>query len=161
MINNPSAPTEFVDIANARVEEQRQVMKKIIADGDCPFCMENLKKYHPEPIIKETDHWLLTENAWPYENTKHHLLAISKTHFENLVGFTPEIGTDLTQLLAWVEKEYQVPGGGIAIRFGDTNYSAGTVLHLHVQFIVPDIDKPDFEPVRFKIGKNKERRNNA
>lgn len=151
-------PTEFVDIDNARVEEQKRVMEQIIADGDCPFCLENLKKYHPRPIIRETKHWLLTENAWPYENTKLHLLLIAKTHFENLAGLTPEMGADYVELLKWVEQEYQVPGGGIALRFGDTNYSAGTVLHLHAQFIVPDIDKEDFQPTRFKIGKNKEKR---
>jgi hypothetical protein len=40
----------------------------------------------------------------------------------------------------------------MAMRFGETKYSAGTVKHLHAQFIVPDVDQPDFEPVRIKIG---------
>lgn len=150
--------TTFVDIDNSRVDEQRAVMSQIIDNAECPFCTENLKKYHTKPIIKDGPYWLLTENAWPYENTKLHLLAILKTHAETLSELPAAAGAELIELFAWVEKEYQVPGGGIAIRFGDTNYSAGTVKHLHAQFVWPDIEKADFQPVRIKIGKNKERR---
>jgi len=149
--------TTFVDLDNSRVDEQRQVMATIIKNAECPFCSENLKKYHTKPIIKETTHWLLTENAWPYEHTRLHLLAILRTHAETLQELPNGAGEDLMQLMAWAEQEYQVPGGGIAIRFGDTNYSAGTVKHLHAQFIYPDIDTPDFQPVRIKIGKDREK----
>lgn len=145
--------TPFVDVDNARLEEQRQVMQTIIDNAECPFCMENLHKYHPKPILKETEHWILTENAWPYAHTKLHLMAILKTHAERLSEIPAGAGEELLNLFATVEKEYQVPGGGMVLRFGDTNHSAGTVKHLHAQFLWADIEKPDFEPVRIKIGK--------
>ncbi len=152
MANTPN-PTTFVDIENARVDEQKQVMKEIIDQGHCPFCLENLRLYHKKPILKEGKFWVLTPNQWPYDNTRVHLLAISTTHVETLGELNPEAGSELIELLSWAEKEYQAAGGGFAVRFGDTNYSAGTVKHLHAQFIIPDIEKKDFVPVRLKIGK--------
>jgi diadenosine tetraphosphate (Ap4A) HIT family hydrolase len=140
---------------NARKDDQRDVMREIIAAGECPFCAENLRKYHKQPIVRETEHWLLTPNQWPYNHTKIHLLAIYKTHAERLSELTLEAGADLLALMQWAEKEYNVPGGGWAMRFGDTDHSAGTVLHIHAQFLVPDLESPGYEPVRIKIGKRK------
>lgn len=148
-----TGPTQFLDIDNSRVPEQVAVMEQIIESGECPFCMEALKKYHRTPILKETKHWVFTRNAWPYENTREHFLLILKTHKETLSELTAEEGADYFELVAWAETEFALPGGGLAMRFGDTNYSAGTVKHLHAQLIVPDIEKPSFQPVRFKIGK--------
>lgn len=153
------AKKQLVDIDNSRHEEQIRVMEKIIEAGECPFCLDNLKKYHTPPIIKENKHWLLTTNRWPYKHTKHHYLAILKTHKELLSELTPAEGADLIEILGFAQKHCQAPGGGFAMRFGDTNYSAGTINHLHAQFIVPDLDQPDFEPPRFKIGKDKSKKN--
>lgn len=150
---NSSAPTGFVDMDNARLDEQRQVMQKIIEEGHCPFCLENLTQYHKKPILKDGTYWIVTENQWPYDNVKMQLLAISKTHAETLSELDPAAGEELFRFFSEIIEENNVPGGGFAMRFGDTNYSAGTVKHLHAQFIWPDINKPDFKPVRFKIGK--------
>ena len=146
--------TQHVDLANAREDEQRQVMKKIIEANECPFCLENLQKYHTPPILFETAHWLLTSNRWPYKHTQYHLLAILKSHKEMLAELTTAEGAELVEILHFAQEHTQALGGGVAMRFGDTSYSAGTIKHLHVQFIVPDIDQPDFEPVRIKIGKS-------
>lgn len=145
---------QHVDISNARYDEQKAVMQKIIDAGHCPFCDSNLALYHTKPIEKEGTHWILTQNQWPYYNSKIHLLAILKTHKEHLYELTPEEGAELIQLFGWAEQQYSMPGGGCALRFGDTKYSAGTVRHLHAQLLVPDIEAPDFaqKPVKIKIG---------
>ena len=143
---------EFVDLSNARLDEQRKVMEKIVADGKCPFCAENLFSYHKKPILKETPLWILTENQWPYNNTKLQLLAIYKPHAERLSELPDQAGAELLELFKWAEKEYGLPGGGFAMRFGDTKHSGGTVRHLHAQFIQPDLEKQGYEAVRFKIG---------
>lgn len=143
----------FVDLDNARKDDQKQVMQNIISAGHCPFCMENLKKYHKQEILKDGKYWILTFNQWPYDFTKLHLLLILKEHAENLSDLDPKAGQEMIKFLAWAEKKFDVKGGGIGFRFGDTNYSAGTVKHLHAQFIVPDIDDPTFQPVKIKIGK--------
>lgn len=144
---------QFVDMDNARLEEQRQVMQEIIDQGHCPFCMENIRKYHKQQILKDGQYWILTLNQWPYENTRVHLLAILKTHAEKLAEVPAAAGQELFEMMAWAEQEYQVEGGAIGMRFGDTNHSAGTVNHIHAQFIIPDLKKPGFQPIRFKIGK--------
>jgi len=154
MTNSTSSPTQFVDLDNARVEEQRQVMAEIIKAGHCPFCAENLEKYHHQPWMKEGKYWLVTTNSWPYENTQHHLLLIYKPHAVRLAELEPAAGQELFVFLAELEKGLALPGGGFSVRFGDTNYSAGSVNHLHAQLIVPDITRPGFKPVRVKLGKD-------
>ena len=154
-LNQCMNKTNFIDLDNAREDEQKKVMREIRDADHCPFCQANLEKYHKHPILKQTKYWLLTNNQWPYKNTSLHLLAIYKEHATNLSELAPESGQDLLELLQWVEKEFQVKGGGWAMRFGDTDHSAGTVAHIHAQFLVPDIDAEDFSqnPVKIKIGK--------
>jgi ATP adenylyltransferase len=148
---------KFVDLDNARVEEQKKVMEDIADANHCPFCLENLQKYHKKPILKEGEYWLLTENQWPYENTTIHLLAIYKQHVTDLASLDPEAGKELLEMMQWAETEFKIPGGGFVVRFGDTDYSAGTVNHLHAQLLQPDIHAPTYldKPVKIKIGKTK------
>lgn len=145
----------FVDLANARVDQQRQVMQEIIEAGHCPFCWENLEKYHKTPILKKAKHWLIVPNQWPYEHTKIHLLLILKQHVEDLSQLDPEAGQELIELTQWAQQEYKISGGALAVRFGDTDFSAGTIKHLHAHLIQPDIHHPNYKskPVKFKIGK--------
>jgi ATP adenylyltransferase len=145
--------TDFVDIDNARNTEQAGVMEEILSEGHCPFCAENLRLYHKQPILKQGKYWVVTPNQWPYDHTKTHLLAIHTEHIESLEELSSAASSELFQLLGEIIKEGAIPGGGVAMRFGDTQYSAGTVKHLHAQFVVPDVTAPDFEPVRIKIGK--------
>ena len=64
-----------INVENSTREEQLLVMKQIQKDGVCPFCREHFETYHTKPILFETNHWVVTENAWPYPDTKHHFLA--------------------------------------------------------------------------------------
>lgn len=144
---------QFVDLDNAREHDQKVVMQEIQAEEHCPFCLENLHKYHKRPILKEGTYWLLTDNQWPYKHTKVHLLLIYKEHATRLSELEPEAGKELLEFVQWAEVEYKVRGGGWAMRFGDTDYSAGTINHIHVQFLQPDLDSEGYEPVRIKIGK--------
>ncbi|MDQ3008072.1 MAG: hypothetical protein M3Q81_00575 [bacterium] len=153
-MNDTSPTNPFLDLDNARVDEQRQVMQEIAVQGICPFCIENLEKNNPRPWLKEGEYWLVIPNRWPYENTQHQLLFILKKHAESLVEIEPAAGEELVQLLAELESEMKLPGGGFSMRFGDTNYSAGSVKHIHGQLIVPDITKVGFQPVRVKLGKD-------
>jgi ATP adenylyltransferase len=148
--------TLTVDISNARTDEQRRIMQQIIDDGVCPFCPEYLQKYHGPKVLKQGKYWIVTANSWPYNHTRVHLLLISIPHWETFAEITPEAAAEYFELVAGLVDEYKVKGGGLAMRFGDTNYSAGTVKHLHAQFIVPDIESPEFEPVRVKLGKKQE-----
>jgi diadenosine tetraphosphate (Ap4A) HIT family hydrolase len=143
-----------LDLDNARYDDQRAVMQKINAAGESPFLPENLAKYHPHPIIKQGQYWYITKNNWPYPHTRHHYLIIAKKYWTKLEQISPEAMGEVITLAQWLTKKFSIPGGALALRFGDTNYSGGTVDHLHWQFIVPDITAPDYEKVRLPIGKN-------
>lgn len=148
--------TTYVDVDNSRLPDQREQMDIIAKNNHCPFCAENLVKYHPLPTLKLGKHWLVTENQWPYDHTKHHFLLITREHKVSPIELTPEAAAELIELTNWLITEYNIPGGGLAMRFGDSNYSAGSVTHLHAQLIQPDIEAEDYEPVRVKLGKYKE-----
>jgi ATP adenylyltransferase len=152
----PKHPTTFIDLKNARYDDQRKVMKKILDANHCPFCLENLRKYHKQPIMIEGKYWIVTPNQWPYAHTKVHMLMIYKEHAETLDQIPSGAGDELIQLSTQLCEKYQVEGGGLAMRFGDTRYSAGSVKHLHLQFIVPDLSSPNFKPVKVKIGREVE-----
>lgn len=157
-----TAKSTFVDFDNARYVDQVAVMERSENDGVCPFCMEQIAKYHKEPIEWEGKNWIVTKNAWPYAHTKTHLLVILKQHHEDVTQLTAEEVVELFQALNWAIKTYQIPGGALAFRFGDTNYSAASVNHLHAHVIQPDIAAPDYakDPVKFKIGKYKKEKAN-
>lgn len=148
----------FINLNNAREDEQIEVMQKIADQAHCPFCSENLRLYHQQPILKEGQYWLLTKNQWPYNHTKHHLLFIYKNHATKLADLDDQAGAELFTMVKELEQELNFEGGGLALRFGDTDFSAGTVNHLHVQLIVPDAMDKDFEPVRVKLGLQWEKR---
>src|SRR3989344_3132606 len=146
---------KFIQMSAVRREDQLEVMEEIQKEGHCPFCRENLEKYHKNPILKEGTFWLLTDNQWPYEKVKHQLLAIYKTHIEHIKDIDPEAGRELIELFAEETKKRNISGGGIAIRFGRSNHGSygSTVFHIHAHLIEPDLEAlaPD-EAWRFKFG---------
>ncbi len=154
-----SEKNKFINVSSVRRDDQKKVMKTIEQKGHCPFCCENLDKYHKNPIIKEGKFWLLTENQWPYEKIKHQLLAIYKIHIEHLKDLDPNSGQELFEMFAEEAKKRNIAGGGIAIRFGSNpelgNYGS-SVLHLHAHLIEPDLATlQDNEAWRFKFGQPK------
>ncbi|OGC76121.1 hypothetical protein A2619_02060 [candidate division WWE3 bacterium RIFOXYD1_FULL_39_9] len=139
-------------MGNARFDDQKAVMQKILESGDCPFCPENLAKYHHGKVLREGNSWILTFNQWPREHAKYHLLLILKEHAVSLAELSQEASNEFFDHMRWAERRFMVRGGLLFMRFGETEYSGASVNHLHAQFIVPDKEAPNFEPVRFKVG---------
>ncbi len=148
----------FINTKVIRREDQRQVMQEIEKAGHCPFCRENLAKYHKNPILKEGKYWLLTDNQWPYEKVKHQMLAIYKEHVEHLKDIHPDAGSELFQMFAEASRERNMEGGGLAMRFGSSVHGnfGSSVLHIHAHLVEPDLEKlEDTEAWRFKFGQPK------
>lgn len=143
--------SNFVNMDNARHDDQRQVMQDIQDAGVCPFDEEHLIKYHTPPILRQGKHWTLTPNQWPYEHTRVHLLAIARQHVESVDELPDGAGEELFEHMRWAIKEYNIDFGGLAMRFGDVKHSGASVNHLHAHIIVPDKDKPADAKVKFKI----------
>jgi len=150
--------SRFVDMSTVRHDKQRKVMEEIQRQGHCPFCRENLEKYHKNPILKEGKYWLLTENQWPYEKVKHQLLAIYTTHIEHLKDIDPEAGRELFEMFAEESRKRGLEGGGVAIRFGTSEHGnyGSSVAHIHAHLIEPDLEAlGETEAWRFKFGQPK------
>jgi diadenosine tetraphosphate (Ap4A) HIT family hydrolase len=154
----------FINLSATRRADQRAVMEEIQKQGHCPFCPENLETYHKAPLLKEGKYWILTDNQWPYEKIKHQLLAIHKTHIEHIEEMDPAAGAELISLFAEEAKKRNIPGGGIAIRFGsspDGNYGS-SVLHIHAHLIEPDLNAlGETEAWKFKFGQPKNYKKSA
>lgn len=145
-----------LDHSEARTNEQRELMAQIEADGVCPFCAEHFKKYHPKPIIKETDAWFVTENMSPYEGTTHHFLFVYKPRHTNIPSdMTREAAAELFALVSEQVATHGIKGGSFFMRFGGGGYNGSSVEHLHAQLIVGEEKSNETEGLRVKLGYKK------
>lgn len=145
----------YLDFNHARTPEQIEIMKKIVEDGVCPFC--HFAAYHPKPIIKETKWWYLSENMSPYVGTRIHLMLVYKKHATLTSEIDPEAAKELFSLIGWAEKEYQMVGGSFFVRFGQSEYTGGSVDHYHVQMLVGNAKGTDakYDKLKVKLGYKK------
>jgi diadenosine tetraphosphate (Ap4A) HIT family hydrolase len=127
---------DFVNQQNARPGDNYQkVIEEIAEHKVCPFCNENLKKYHKNPILIEGKYWLATNNLYPYKNTLHHVIFINKEHIEHIEEVQAESWYELHSQIKQIAKERKIKGGSFLLRFGDTNFTGGSVSHLHAHLI--------------------------
>lgn len=134
-----------LDLSNARKEEQIAIMKKIIADGVCPFCHDFVDKikpaYHTNPVLVENNSWIATRNAWPYDNAKEHLVLIIKRHILNPEEMTKEETLDLWEIVGEVKKMLNITHSTLLMRSSESTGKTGaTVQHLHAQLIMSNDD---------------------
>lgn len=135
-----------LDLKNAaRSKDYVDALKRIIADGVCPFCHDFVDKvmpaYHPNPILVENDSWIVTRNAWPYENTKEHLVLVIKRHILNPEEMTKEEALDLWDAIKEVKKMLDITHSTLLMRSSESTGKTGaTVQHLHAQLIMSSDD---------------------
>lgn len=142
----------FVNPRFAKKREYKEVIAAIIKEGKCPFCPKNFK-YHKNPVLNENSGWLITASSWPYKNSKFHLIIICKKHKENFSDLTAKDFKEVALLINWATKKFKIKGGGIALRFGDTDWTGSSVNHLHFHLIVPKLKKgKSAAAVNFPIG---------
>ena len=147
--------TRTVNLAHARSKFQRDVMERIAHDKVCPFCEEYFLTYHTKPILKKGKYWILTENFQPYTGSKVHLLAVSRKHTTQFSELSPAAQAELFTLFATEARNRNVKGGAILMRFGNTDYTGGTVEHLHAQLISGSKRAANREPLVTYIGYGK------
>lgn len=144
---------KVVDLRFAKSGDYRKTLQAIQEKGKCPFCPENFL-YHKNPILKKNGDWLITLSSWPYKNSEFHFLIIGLKHKEKFSSLKISDFGSIMKLIAWAEKKYNIKGGGLILRFGDTAYTGSTVCHLHFHLIVPKINKKtkQADAVWFPIG---------
>lgn len=143
----------FVNTGNSRPEGDpyNSIINDIATKGVCPFCPEHLAQYHHNPILEETDNWLLTDNMHPYENASQQLLVIHRNHIETLDEVTSSAWSELQLIISLAGKIRDIKGGTLLMRYGDTTYTGASVVHIHAQ-IVSGPGKPDVPPVLARVG---------
>lgn len=124
----------------ARKGEYQKVIETIDKQGKCPFCKDNFK-YHKKPILKRESGWLLTKDSWPYKNTETHFIIIGEKHKEEFSELTKKDFATVANLAEWAIKKFKIPGGALAMRFGNSDYTGATVSHIHFHVLSPKIDK--------------------
>ncbi len=136
------------NIDAGRTPEQIEKMKKLAESGVCAFCPEYFIEHHDNPIEFETDHWIVAKNDYPYEHTSTHLLLVSREHIQRMEEMSAEARIDFMNVVARVEKDFQLESFALGMRVGDMKYNGGSVEHLHAHIVVGD--KSD-NTVRFRM----------
>ena len=101
--------------------------------------------------VFETEYWNVTKNKFTYEGAEEQFLISSMNPVYNLGSLTNEMIDDLLSVWKRLEKEYNVTGGALCIRFGDCSLSGASLKRLHAHLIKPK----EGEKVKFNIGGNK------
>lgn len=125
-----------VNVKNTRSKQYAAVLRKIEKEKICPFCEEYFLRHHTRPVLKKGKHWILTENFTPYPGTTSHLLIVSKKHVTHFKDLAPAAFPELFSILKPELKKRGIQGGGLFMRFGDTDYNFSSVPHLHAQLVV-------------------------
>lgn len=144
-----------VEMSNARLDEQREVMEGILDDGVCPFCIGSLRRYHKKPLLEEGEHWIVTENQWPYGHTAFQLLFIAREHVRTLADLGENVGPAFAELGVLATKYLDVYGtdtAGFGMRIGNPAETGGTVDHLHAHLMKIDPNAPRGTKLKMKLG---------
>lgn len=144
--------TRTVNLSHARTDFQKEVMERIKRDNVCPFCEKHFLTYHTKPIIKRGKFWLLTENFQPYEGSRHHLLLVSRKHVTHFETLSSAAQAEFFSLASSELSTRGVTGGTLLMRFGNTDYTGGSVEHLHAQIISGAKRTPGREMILTAIG---------
>ncbi|MEX0652217.1 MAG: hypothetical protein WD509_00430 [Candidatus Paceibacterota bacterium] len=147
--------TEFLNFKHARLSEQRAQMEQIQKDGVCPFCIEYFTKYHTAEIEREGKWWLVSKNDFPYEGTSIHYILVYKKHIVQPSEIDPEAWEEFGEHINYLNTTHTPKGGSFFMRFGDTDYTGGSIDHLHAQFLVGSAYSEDAEKIKVKLGYKK------
>ena len=129
---NPMNPHPFINekvVEKARPKYSEKLVV-IAKDNICPFCVENIKKYHTNQIVEESL-WMVTENLFPYTEGKHHILFIPKRHITTVQEIYLDEWVQLFGLVNKYLNEKEIINGGFFMKFGNTS----TVKHLHFHIV--------------------------
>ena len=144
-----------VDVQNASTRargEYAQALARIDEAGVCPFCEAHLPRHHGKPVLFRNAHWLVTENAWPYEGTRHQFLLIALEHLERAEDLPAAAWDSLGDAYRRLVREYRLDGAAFLLRTGMTEFTGASVAHLHAQVICGGRRDADSELIRALVG---------
>ena len=126
------------NIENSRTTSQVARMQTTAAKGKCPLCNGNNFRKHNK-VIWRGKYWRAWFNPFPYSGHSSHIVLATIAHITNFAELSPQAGLEWFMANQFLIKKYNLPGGGIVMRFGDNEYNAGTLFHCHSHIQVPDL----------------------
>jgi ATP adenylyltransferase len=138
-------------LENYRTAEQLADMRELEARGLCLFCPDGLREHNRQRVLRETRHWTITPNEFPYPGTALHLLLVPHQHVGDLVDLDPEAQADFFTALRWVRDHYELTHYGLGVRNGDCRYTGATIRHVHAHVLVGDPATQPEVPVRMRF----------
>lgn len=144
----------FVNQQNARPGGYDKVIADIAAQNVCPFCPEHLAEFHKKPM-EHRKFWIVTDNQYPYQPSKHHKLIIHAEHIDHVSKIIPEAWTELYEIVQELVDANSIGGGTFLMRFGETRFTGASVTHLHANLVQSNPDDPAYDPaigVRTRVG---------
>ena len=139
---------KYIYPPNVRAQEQLDIMIDNESNNLDPLDKDVLGN---EKVF-ETEYWNVTKNKFTYEGAEEQFLISSMKPVYNLDSLTNEMMDDLLLIWKRLEKEYNVTGGALCIRFGDCSLSGASLKRMHAHLIKPEED----EKVKFNIGGKKQ-----
>jgi diadenosine tetraphosphate (Ap4A) HIT family hydrolase len=134
---------------NFRVPEQLAEMRRLEREGVCLFCPEHLSA--SSQVLHRTALWTVVPNRYPYRETRLHLLLVPDEHVTDMADLSEDAQRDFWATLRWVKIHYGLAHYGLAARNGDSEFTGGTIRHLHVHLLQGDVDDPEHQGVRVRL----------
>lgn len=125
------------DLDRTRTALQRAAYEQTIGKGVCPFC-GTLPDEILEGMIYEGVHWRVWHNPFPYSGHSSHIMIVPREHWTQPDEQTPEAVLEWYTLVNRTIAHFNLPGGGLVLRFGSHEYKGGSITHLHWHIQVPD-----------------------
>lgn len=141
----------FYYLGNSRNDEQLAEMIRLERQSKCLFCSDELGADPVNRVLARTDSWIITENRYPYQGAKLHLLLVPVQHVTDIVDLPEDALMDFWAALKWIKASFRLDFYGLGIRCGDCRFTGGTIRHVHVHVVVGDVADPGHEPVRLKL----------
>ncbi|MDD4187365.1 MAG: adenylyltransferase/cytidyltransferase family protein [Bacilli bacterium] len=141
---------KYVSPLNVRAQEQLDIMIRQEADGIDPLDPKVLAN----DILFWTDFWYVTKNKFPIKGAEYQILISAYNPVYKLEDMSLEMWIDLMSVWMKLINDYQIPGGALGFRFGETLYSGASLKRIHAHLIKP----MQGEKSKFTIGGNKELR---
>ncbi len=135
---------KFVDTNNSRAGQYRNVIADIAKKGVCPFCPDQLKQFHKNPILTRK-YWIVTDNMYPYHPVLQHLLLIHRKHIKHASEISVGAWQELSKIIKEVSEKRDISGGTFILRFGDTHFTGSSVSHLHAHLIQSSPESDDYD----------------
>lgn len=137
--------------------EYRDKLEQAKREGICPFCKQ---AKDPAVVVYSLAGWFVKKNPYPPKSlwppksqealeipAQHAFLIVPERHICWARDLAMEDWSTIGAMLRWVIKEYNLPGGVLAMRFDDPTCSGRTIMHLHFHVIVPPFN-PNPDPVK-------------